>query len=98
VPDKRDASALCLPAEMLSVEVQTKGEDANVTRDTRHMNLEQLYRTREFAREIIFFMTEEVRLGIREDFMKSKFFGHALDEATAKTNNQHVIQYISYWM
>jgi hypothetical protein len=29
--------------------------------------------------------------------MKSKFFGHALDEATAKTKNQHVIQYISYW-
>jgi hypothetical protein len=42
-------------------------------------------------------MSEEVRSGIREDFMKSKFFGHALDEATAKTKNQHVIQYISYW-
>ena len=42
-------------------------------------------------------MAEEVRSGIREDFMKSKFFGHALDEATAKTKKQHVIQYISYW-
>ena len=39
----------------------------------------------------------EVRSGIREDFMKSKFFGHALDEATTKTKKQHVIQYISYW-
>jgi hypothetical protein len=29
--------------------------------------------------------------------MKSKFFGHALDGATAKTKKQHVIQYISYW-
>ena len=29
--------------------------------------------------------------------MKSKFFGHTLDEATAKTKKQHVIQYISYW-
>jgi hypothetical protein len=90
-------SARCLAAEMLSVEVKTKGEDGNVTRDTHHVNLEQAYRTRTFAREIIFFMAEEVRSGIREDFMKSKFFGHALDEATAKTKNQHVIQYISYW-
>jgi hypothetical protein len=60
-------------------------------------NLEQSYRTRTFAREILFVMSEEVRSGIREDFMKSRFFGHALDEATAKTKNQHVIQYISYW-
>jgi hypothetical protein len=82
---------------MLSVEVKTKGEDGNVTRDTHHVNLEQAYRTRTFAREILYFMSEEVRSGIREDFMKSKFFGHALDEATAKTKNQHVIQYISYW-
>ena len=87
-------SARCLAAEMLSVEVKTKGEDGNVTRDTHHVNLEQAYRTRTFAREILFFMAEEVRSGIREDFMKSKFFGHALDEATAKTKNQHVIQYI----
>ena len=35
--------------------------------------------------------------GIRKDFMKSKFFGHAVDEATAKTKKQHLIQYISYW-
>jgi len=42
-------------------------------------NLEQSYRTRTFAREILFVMSEEVRSGIREDFMKSKFFGHALD-------------------
>jgi hypothetical protein len=89
--------ARCLAAEMLSVEVKTKGEDGNVTRDTHHVNLEQAYRTRTFAREILYFMSEEVRSGIREDFMKSKFFGHALDEATAKTKNQHVIQYISYW-
>jgi hypothetical protein len=68
-----------------------------VTRDTHHVNLEQAYRTRTFAREILFFTSEEIRAGIREDFMKSKFFGHALDEATAKTKNQHVIQYISYW-
>jgi hypothetical protein len=90
-------SARCLAAEMLSVEVKTKGEDGNVTRDTHHVNLEQAYRTWTFAREILFFMAEEVRSGIRQDFMKSKFFGHALDEATAKTKNQHVIQYISYW-
>ena len=89
--------ARCLAAEMLSVEVKTKGEDGNVTRDTHHVNLEQAYRTRTFAREILYFMSEEVLSGIREDFMKSKFFGHALDEATAKTKNQHVIQYISYW-
>ena len=38
------------------------------------MNLEQAYRTRTFAREILFFMSEEVRSDIREDFMKSKFF------------------------
>ena len=56
-----------------------------MTRDTHHVNLEQAYRTRTFAREILFFMAEEVRSGIREDFMKRKFFGHALDEATAKT-------------
>ena len=79
--------ARCLAAEMLSVEVKTKGEDGNVTRDTHHVNLEQAYRTRTFAREILYFMSEEVRSGIREDFMKSKFFGHALDEATAKTKN-----------
>ena len=90
-------SARCLAAEMLTVEVKTKGEDGNVTRDTHHVNLEKAYRTRTFAREILYFMSEEVRSGIREDFMKSKFFGHALDEATAKTKNQHVIQYISYW-
>jgi hypothetical protein len=89
-------SARCLAAEMLSVEVKSKGEDGNVTRDTHYVNLEETYRTREFAREIFFFMAEEVRSGIREDFMKSKFFGHALDEATAKTKNQHVIQYISF--
>jgi hypothetical protein len=59
-------------AEMLSVEVKTKGEDGNVTRDTHHVNLEQAYRTRTFAREILYFMSEEVRSGIREDFMKSK--------------------------
>jgi hypothetical protein len=59
-------------AEMLSVEVKTKGEDGNVTRDTHHVNLEQAYRTRSFAREILYFMSEEVRSGIREDFMKSK--------------------------
>ena len=42
------------------------------------MNLEKAYRTRKFAREILFFMAEEVRSGIsEEDFMKSKFFGHA---------------------
>ena len=61
------------------------------------MNLEQAYRTRTFAQEILFFMAEEVRSGIREDFMKSKFFGHTLNEATAKTKNQHVIQYMSGW-
>jgi hypothetical protein len=61
---------------MLSVEVKTKGEDGNVTRDTHHVNLEQAYRTRTFAREILYFMSKEVRSGIREDFMKSKFFGH----------------------
>ena len=33
--------ALCLAAEMLSVEVKTKGEDGNVTRDTHHVNLER---------------------------------------------------------
>jgi hypothetical protein len=82
---------------MLTVEVKTKGQDGNVTRDTHHMNLEQAYRERKLAREIIFFLAEEVRSGIREDFMKSKFFGHALDEATAKAKKQHVIQYISYW-
>ncbi len=37
--------ARCLAAEMLSVEVKTKGEDGNVTRDTHHVNLEQAYRT-----------------------------------------------------
>jgi hypothetical protein len=42
-------------------------------------------------------MAEEVRSGIREDFRKGKFFGHALDDATPKTKKQHVIQYISYW-
>jgi hypothetical protein len=62
------------------------------------VNLKQASRTRsEFAREILFFMTEEVRSVIREDFMKRKFFDHALDEPTAKTKNQYVIQYISYW-
>jgi hypothetical protein len=45
--------ARCLTAEMLSVEVKTKEEDGNVTRDTHHMNLEQAYRTRTFAREIL---------------------------------------------
>jgi hypothetical protein len=45
--------ALCLAAEMLSVEVKTKGGDENVTRDTHHVNLEQAYRTRTFAREIL---------------------------------------------
>jgi hypothetical protein len=33
--------------------------------------------TRTFAREILFFMAEEVRSGIREDFMKSKFSGRS---------------------
>jgi hypothetical protein len=37
--------ARCLAVEMLSVEVKTKGEDGNVTRDTHHVNLEQAYRT-----------------------------------------------------
>jgi hypothetical protein len=37
--------ARCVAAEMLSVEVKTKGEDGNVTRDTQHVNLEQAYRT-----------------------------------------------------
>ncbi len=81
-------SARCLAAEMLSVEVKTKGEDGNVTRDTHHVNLEKAYRTRTFARESLFFMAGEVRSGIREDFMKSKFFGHALDEATASSDYQ----------
>jgi hypothetical protein len=31
-------------AEMLSVEVKTKGEDGNVTRDTHHVNLERTER------------------------------------------------------
>jgi hypothetical protein len=57
-------SARCLAAEMLSVEVKTKGEDGNVTRDTHHVNLEQAYRTRKNAREILFFMAQEVRSGI----------------------------------
>ena len=90
-------SAQCLAAEMLSLEVKTEREDGNVT---HHVNLEKAYRTRTFAREILFFMAEEVRSGIRKfrkDFIKCKFFGQALDEATAKTKSQHVIQYISYW-
>ena len=44
---------------MLSVEVKTKGEDGNVTRDTHHVNLEQAYRTRTFARKILFFMLKK---------------------------------------
>jgi hypothetical protein len=36
--------ARCLAAAMLTVEVKTKGEDGNVTRDTHHVNLEQAYR------------------------------------------------------
>jgi hypothetical protein len=46
--------ARCQAAEMLSVEVKTKGEDGNVTRDTHHVNLEKAYITRTFAREILF--------------------------------------------
>jgi sugar diacid utilization regulator len=79
----------CLAAEILSVEVKTKGEDANVTRDTRHVNLEQSYRTREFANRSSF--------GHQRRFYEEHILRLHLDEATAKTKNRHVIQYISYW-
>jgi hypothetical protein len=37
-------------------------------------------------------LSQEFRSGISEDFKKSKFHGHALDESTAKTKKQHAIQ------
>jgi hypothetical protein len=71
-----------------------KDEGGGRKRDARHPPCEPRasVQNEDIAREILFFMAEEVRSGIREDFMKSKFFGHALDEATAKTKNQHVIR------
>ena len=90
-------SSRCLAAEMLSVEVKTKGEDGCVTRDTQYVDLGKVYRSSGFAREIVYFMDAELRAGIKEDFKKSKFHSHVLDEATARTKKQHLIQYISYW-